>query len=257
MIIHDQTWSLTRGNTLVPSRWQATFVSSRRACCSRFATADVCDGASGGTVTARTTGGLCEHCGDPTPAGGTGRPRKFCRPACRQAAYRGRQTTNGAPVTDVEQARALVSTLAGAARQLAHAVADPTAIETSARQAAAQRAASALAALTELAGLSGPARDVTLEPVTKLGTASWDHPILASNASQSSDGATAWTRSPDRATWVASTAGGIVLAVTRQAGGGWLPAVQSPGAPDTFGPSARTRTAAQQWAEQHSSDDLR
>jgi hypothetical protein len=30
MITHDPRWSLPRGNTLVPSRWQATSRSSRR-----------------------------------------------------------------------------------------------------------------------------------------------------------------------------------------------------------------------------------
>ena len=30
MITHDPRWSLPRGNTLVPSRWQATLASIRR-----------------------------------------------------------------------------------------------------------------------------------------------------------------------------------------------------------------------------------
>ncbi|HEX4703171.1 MAG TPA: hypothetical protein VH352_13655 [Pseudonocardiaceae bacterium] len=33
----------------------------------------------------------CRICGRPIPAGGTGRPRLYCSPACRQRAYRGRR----------------------------------------------------------------------------------------------------------------------------------------------------------------------
>jgi hypothetical protein len=171
-------------------------------------------------VTARVAGGMCDQCGGAVPAASTGRPRKYCRQACRQAAYRARQSTAGAPDQDVVQARALVSTLAGAAQQLALVVADPAASKTSAWQSAAQQAASALAELTKLAGLARPARDVTPEPVTKPRMASGNPPTIpAKHANQPSDGLKAWTRSSDRATWVASTAAGVTLAVTRQVGG--------------------------------------
>ena len=37
----------------------------------------------------------CRMCGRPVPASGTGRPRLYCSPACRQRAYRGRRSIIG------------------------------------------------------------------------------------------------------------------------------------------------------------------
>jgi hypothetical protein len=204
-------------------------------------------------VTASAAACVCSQCGGPVLVAGTGRPPKYCCPACRQAAYRGRQATAGGSGGDAERARALVSMLAGAAGQLAHAVASQATGETSVLQAAAQQGASALAELTELAGLTVPARDVTPEGVTEPGSAPAQHATSVRHGSRFPEAVTAWARSPDRATWVASTAAGVRLAVTRQVGGSWLPAVQRPGAADMVGPTARTRIAAQRWAEQRCS----
>jgi hypothetical protein len=39
----------------------------------------------------QTTPGACQHCATPLAPTGTGRPGRYCRPACRQAAHRARQ----------------------------------------------------------------------------------------------------------------------------------------------------------------------
>jgi hypothetical protein len=40
----------------------------------------------------------CRRCGSAVPTGRTGRPRRWCSPACRQAAYRGRARRRPASV---------------------------------------------------------------------------------------------------------------------------------------------------------------
>jgi hypothetical protein len=144
----------------------------------------------------------------------------------------------------------LAGTLTGAARELVHAVASP-AVDAPARQAASAQAASALAELAALAGVLLPARDGMPEVVTKRKVVpAAVPPAEGSAAATPRPPVTAWARSAERSTGVAA-AGEMTLAVTRHAGGGWLPAVYRPGAPDISGPVARTRIAAQQWAEQH------
>jgi hypothetical protein len=196
------------------------------------------------------TAGTCRQCSKPTSAAKTGRPRQYCSPACRQAAYRARQDGDHSAA----QARLLAGTLASAIRELVRAVTSQAA-DTPARQAAAGQAAIALAELAALAGAPLPAGDETPEAVTERETAAAAAtPAVASPASARRPPVTAWTRSADRSTWVAD-AGDVTLAVTRQTGGGWRPGVHRPGAPDVNGPATRTRTAAQQWAEQYYGSD--
>lgn len=57
-----------------------------------------------------------------------------------------------------------------------------------------------------------------------------------------------WTRMPDRAVWRAYK-GGLVLTVTRLAGGGWQAAVEGPGVTERSPMPFRTRKRAQAWAD--------
>ena len=57
-----------------------------------------------------------------------------------------------------------------------------------------------------------------------------------------------WTRTPDRAVWRAYK-GGLVLTVTRLAGGGWQAAVEGPGVTERSPMLFRTRKRAQAWAD--------
>ena len=57
-----------------------------------------------------------------------------------------------------------------------------------------------------------------------------------------------WTRTPDRAVWRAYK-GGMVLTVTRLAGGGWQATVEGPGVTERFPMPFRTRKHAQAWAD--------
>jgi hypothetical protein len=189
--------------------------------------------------------GTCGQCGGPVQVAGTGRPRRWCGQACRQAAYRARHA-EGRPAGDAVQARGLASSLASAARLLAHAVASPAAGDEAARQEAADQAAAALAALAGLAGVNLPGRDETPVPVME--------PVLVPVPARVGSPAkvpVTWRRSTERSTWVAEV-GEAMLAVTRLTGGeGWRPMVRSPGRAEATGPVSRTRIGAQQWAERH------
>lgn len=55
-----------------------------------FRDTDFVTGASGGETEA---GVRCQVCGEPVPAGGVGRPAKYCGAVCRQRAHRGRSRT--------------------------------------------------------------------------------------------------------------------------------------------------------------------
>ena len=57
-----------------------------------------------------------------------------------------------------------------------------------------------------------------------------------------------WTRTPDRAVWRAYK-GGLVLTVTRLAGGGWQATVEGPGVTERSPMPFRTRKRAQAWAD--------
>jgi hypothetical protein len=57
-----------------------------------------------------------------------------------------------------------------------------------------------------------------------------------------------WTRTPDRAVWRAYK-GGLVLTVTRLAGGGWQATVEGPGITERSPMPFRTRKHAQAWAD--------
>ena len=57
-----------------------------------------------------------------------------------------------------------------------------------------------------------------------------------------------WTRTPDRAVWRAYK-GGLVLTVTRLAGGGWQATVEGPGITERSPMPFRTRKRAQAWAD--------
>jgi len=65
--------------------------------------------------------------------------------------------------------------------------------------------------------------------------------------------AVTWERTGDRSTWLAAGPAGVVLAVSRLAGGGWQPVVRRPGAvrpaAGDRGPALSRRLAAQRWAE--------
>lgn len=57
-----------------------------------------------------------------------------------------------------------------------------------------------------------------------------------------------WTRTPDRAVW-RTYRGGLVLIVTRLAGGGWQATVEGPGVAERSPMPFRTRKRAQAWAD--------
>ena len=194
--------------------------------------------------------GRCGWCGGPVPVAATGRPRGYCRQACRQAAYRARQAGGRRPAAEAARARELAGLLAGAGGLLARAVASPAGGDQASWQMAAGQAAAALAELSALAGVPVWVRDGTPGVVTQQGAS------LAVAAPPA--GVVArweWVRSGERSTWVAE-AGGTVLAVTREAAGrGWLPSVRRPGSRELFGPRCPARAKGQRWAEQHAGDE--
>ena len=57
-----------------------------------------------------------------------------------------------------------------------------------------------------------------------------------------------WTRTPDRAVWRAYKRG-LVVTVTRLAGGGWQATVEGPGVTERSPMPFRTRERAQAWAD--------
>jgi hypothetical protein len=198
-------------------------------------------------VTTGDAASTCGTCGGPVPATATGRPRQYCRPACRQAAYRARQAGKQPAVQDADHARELARVLTDAGRTLARAVTSPAAGNEAAWQAAADHATAALAALATLAGVPIPASDKTPAPVTK--PAAHAHAAPARRPAGTRPAAVAtWMRSADRSTWVADI-GGAALAVTRSGDGTWRPAVRRPGHHEVAGPPRRTRLQAQRWAE--------
>ena len=65
--------------------------------------------------------------------------------------------------------------------------------------------------------------------------------------------AVAWERTAERSTWLAGAPGGVILAVTHLAAGGWRAVVCRPGAERPAAgdrsPVLARRLAAQRWAE--------
>ncbi|GAT68885.1 tetR family transcriptional regulator [Planomonospora sphaerica] len=98
----------------------------------------------------------CPGCGNPVPRAATGRPARYCSPACCQRAYRARAATRPAPVA-ADTPATPAHRLADAASQSARAVADALASGTDPASAL-QAARAALADLARLAA----ARDATV-----------------------------------------------------------------------------------------------
>ena len=62
-----------------------------------------------------------------------------------------------------------------------------------------------------------------------------------------------WTRTPDRAVWRAYK-GGLVLTLTRLAGGGWQATIEGPGVTERSPMLFRTHKGAQAWADNRAGD---
>ena len=94
---------------------------------------------------------------------GPGRPRQFCRPACRQAAYRARQLAGGHGLADGEVVvqQSALDELGDAQYVLATALEDVAVDLEDARS-----RADVEAALADLVAACGPLADLRLRPVT-------------------------------------------------------------------------------------------
>ena len=115
-------------------------------------------------MTKKVRGQECRWCRRPIDrARGPGRPKQFCRPACRQAAYRARQLASGHGLADDEVVvkQQALDDLADAQYVLASALED---VEVDLEDASS--AEDVEAALAHLVEACGPLAKLQLRPVT-------------------------------------------------------------------------------------------
>ena len=115
-------------------------------------------------MTKKPRGQECRWCRRPIDrAAGPGRPKQFCRPACRQAAYRARQLAAGHGLADDEVVirQGALDELADAQYALASALED---VEVDLAEARSKKDVEA--ALSHLVEACGPLADLRLRPVT-------------------------------------------------------------------------------------------